>query len=66
MKNYEINYQRKGNHRKQGIFERAGIYNSEAYSILKGLRADLPNFEIKQREIKKNSSKKTYGKLTYQ
>ena len=66
MKNYEINYNEKAIIVTKAFLKEAGVYNSEAYNILKGLRADLPNFEIKQREIKKNSSKKTYGKLTYQ
>lgn len=66
MKNYEINYNENAIIVTKAFLKEAGIYNSEAYNILKGLRADLPNFEIKQREIKKNSSKKTYGKLTYQ
>ena len=66
MKNYEINYNENAISVTKAFLKEAGIYNSEAYNILKGLRADLPNFEIKQREIKKNSSKKTYGKLTYQ
>ena len=66
MKNYEINYNENAIIVTNVFLKEAGVYNSEAYNILKGLRADLPNFEIKQREIKKNSSKKTYGKLTYQ
>ena len=66
MKNYEINYNENAIIVTKAFLKEAGIYNSESYNILKGLRADLPNFEIKQREIKKNSSKKTYGKLTYQ
>lgn len=66
MKNYEINYNEKAIIVTKAFLKEAGIYNSEAYNILKGLRADLPNFEIKQREIKKNNNKKTYGKLTYQ
>lgn len=66
MKNYEINYNENAIIVTKVFLKEAGVYNSEAYNILKGLRADLPNFEIKQREIKKNSSKKTYGKLTYQ
>ena len=66
MKNYEINYNENAIIVTKAFLKEAGIYNSEAYNILKGLRANLPNFEIKQREIKKNSSKKTYGKLTYQ
>ena len=66
MKNYEINYNEKAIIVSKAFMKEAGIYNSEAYNILKGLRADLPNFEIKQREIKKNSNKKTYGKLTYE
>lgn len=65
MKNYEINYNEKAIIVSKAFLKEAGIYNSEAYNILKGLRADLPNFEIKQREIRKNSNKKTYGKLTY-
>lgn len=66
MKNYEINYNENTIIETKAFLKEAGVYNSEAYNILKGLRADLPNFEIKQREIKKNSNKKTYGKLTYQ
>lgn len=66
MKNYEINYNENTIIATKAFLKEAGIYNSEAYNILKGLRADLPNFEIKQREIKKNSNKKTYGKLTYE
>lgn len=66
MKNYEINYNEKAIIVTKAFLKEAGVYNSEAYNILKGLRADLPNFEIKQREIKKNNNKKTYGKLTYQ
>ncbi len=66
MKNYEINYNENTIIATKAFLKEAGVYNSEAYNILKGLRADLPNFEIKQREIKKNSNKKTYGKLTYQ
>ena len=66
MKNYEINYNENTIIATKAFLKEAGIYNSEAYNILKGLRTDLPNFEIKQREIKKNSNKKTYGKLTYQ
>ena len=66
MKNYEINYNEKAIIVSKAFMKEAGIYNSEAYNILKGLRADPPNFEIKQRKIKKNSNKKTYGKLTYQ
>lgn len=66
MKNYEINYNENTIIATKAFLKEAGIYNSEAYNILKGLRADLPNFEIKQREIRKNSNKKTYGKLTYQ
>ena len=65
MKNYEINYNENAIIVTKAFLKEAGVYNSEAYNILKGLRTDLPNFEIKQREIKKNSSKKTYGKLTY-
>ena len=66
MKNYEINYNENTIIATKAFLKEAGVYNSEAYNILKGLRADLPNLEIKQREIKKNSNKKTYGKLTYQ
>ena len=66
MKNYEINYNENAIIVTKAFLKEAGVYNSEAYNILKGLRTDLPNFEIKQREIKKNSNKKTYGKLTYQ
>ena len=66
MKNYEINYNENTIIATKAFLKEAGVYNSEAYNILKGLRTDLPNFEIKQREIKKNSNKKTYGKLTYQ
>ena len=66
MKNYEINYNENAIIVTKAFLKEAGVYNSEAYNILKGLRADLPNFEIKQREIKKNSNKKTYGKLTYE
>lgn len=61
MKNYEINYNENAIIVTKAFLKEAGVYNSEAYNILKGLRADLPNFEIKQREIKKNSFKKTYG-----
>ena len=56
MKNYEINYNEKAIIVSKAFLKEAGIYNSEAYNILKGLRADLPNFEIKQRKIKKNSN----------
>lgn len=66
MKNYEINYNENAIIVTKAFLKEAGVYNSEAYNILKGLRTDLPNFEIKQREIKKNSNKKTYGKLTYE
>lgn len=66
MKNYEINYNENAIIVTKAFLKEAGVYNSEAYNILKGLRTDLPNFEIKQKEIRKNSNKKTYGKLTYQ
>lgn len=42
------------------------VYDSEEYNTLKGLRADFPEYEIKQKKIKKNSKKKTYAKLTYE
>lgn len=41
------------------------VYDSEEYNTLKGLRADFPEYEVKQKKIKKNSKKKTYAKLTY-
>ena len=66
MKNYTIDHITSTIVCTKAFLKEAGIYNSEAYNILKGLRADFPTFGIVQREIKKNSSKKTYGKLTYE
>ncbi len=66
MKDYEINYNENAIIVSKAFLKEAGVYNSEAYNILKGLRADLPDFKIEQKEIKKNPNKKTYGKLTYE
>jgi len=47
-------------------FERcAGVYGSEEYNILKGLRSDLPDYTVEQKEIAKSSAKKTYYNLNY-
>lgn len=43
----------------------AGIYNSAEYNVMKGLRTDFSDYTIKQKEIAKSSSKKTYANLTY-
>ena len=66
MKDYEINYNENAIIVSKAFLKEAGVYNSDAYNILKGLRADLPDFKIEQKEIKKNPNKKTYGKLTYE
>lgn len=66
MKDYEINYNENAIIVSKAFLKEAGVYNSDAYNILKGLRADFPDFKIEQKEIKKNHHKKTYGKLTYE
>ena len=66
MKDYEINYNENAIIVSKAFLKEAGVYSTEAYNILKGLRADLPDFKIEQKEIKKNPNKKTYGKLTYE
>lgn len=53
MKNYEINYNENTIIATKAFLKEAGIYNSEAYNILKGLRADLPNFEITDSSLSK-------------
>ena len=58
MKNYEINYNENTIIATKAFLKEAGIYNSEAYNILKGLRADFPDCKVEL--------KKTYGKLTYE
>lgn len=65
MKNYSINYENSKIIVTKAFLKEAGIYNSEAYNTLKAIRADFPDFKVEQKEIKKNSSKRTYGKLTY-
>lgn len=65
MKNYSINYENSKIIVTKAFLKEAGIYNSAAYNTLKAIRADFPDFKVEQKEIKKNKSKKTYGKLTY-
>ena len=46
-------------------FEKAAnVINSNEYKALVTLMRDFPDFDIKVREIKKNTSKKTYSGLT--
>ena len=68
MKNYTINYTDNGITITitKSFAKEAGIYNSEAYNILKGLRADFPDCKVELKKIKRNPEKKTYGKLTYE
>ena len=68
MKNYTINYTDNGITITitKSFAKEAGIYNSEAYNILKGLRADFPGCKVELKKIKRNPEKKTYGKLTYE
>lgn len=62
---YTINYAEKEIIITKKFERRAGIYGSEAYNILKGLRSDLPDYTVKQKEIAKSSAKKTYYNLNY-
>lgn len=39
---------------------------SEEYAHLQQVRRDYPKYEVVQRQIKRNSSKKTYNGLTYE
>lgn len=68
MKNYTINYTGNGITITitKSFAKEAGVYNSEAYNILKGLRADFPDCKVELKKIKRNPEKKTYGKLTYE
>lgn len=66
MKDYEINYNENAIIVSKAFLKKAGIYNSDAYNILKGLRADFPDCKVELKKIKRNPEKKTYGKLTYE
>ena len=45
MKNYEINYNENTIIATKAFLKEAGIYNSEAYNILKGLKQTSPCFQ---------------------
>ncbi len=49
---------------KRGL-KLAATIGSEAYRDLAQARHDYPEYPVVQREIAKNSQKKTYGRLTY-
>lgn len=60
---YEVQYEESKIVLSKTFVEKAGIYDSEEYRILKGLRADFPEYEILIRKIKSNTKKRTYSKL---
>lgn len=50
---------------KQFLVE-AGCFNTPEFTQLRELRAAFPDYAIKERTIKKNPNKQTYGSLTYE
>lgn len=62
---YTINYAEKAIIITKDFEHCACVYGSEEYNILKGLRSDLPDYTVKQKEIAKSSTKKTYFNLNY-
>lgn len=49
----------------KAFLKKAKVYGSPEYLALKEVRAAEPTFAIKEREIKKSGSKKTYSNLTF-
>ena len=62
---YAINHTEKTITITKAFAKAAGIYNSAEYNVLKGLKTDYFDYTIKQKEIAKSTSKKTYANLTY-
>lgn len=46
--------------------KKASEFGSTEYETMKDLRIDFPDYKVKVKEIKKNTHKKTYAKLTYE
>ena len=63
-KGYEINFADKKIIITKKFSKAAGIYDSDEYKILCGLRKDFPDFSVTAKTIEKNKNKTSYKGLT--
>ena len=65
-KDFKIDYFTKTIRTTKLFYDRASVWQSEEYEILKALKADFPDFQIQSDKIKVKTTKRTHKGLTFQ